>query len=127
MTDLMQPFAVLSSLINGLVLDAVNENALYCSVPFYALEEEHIHEAYEALLEQFPNMYLAWESERGWYDFELKENETYLLHKKDSMQRELTRLLNKEDELLKKIQILEKDIAALNAIEQADDLLRRLS
>ena len=40
---------------------------------------------------------------------------------------ELNNLLKEQQLLLKKIRSVEADIAALNAIEEADELLRRLS
>lgn len=127
MTDLMQPYSFLASLINGLVLDAVNENALYCSVLYYAIEEEHIYQVRDTFLEKYPNMSLTWESERGYWDFELKETESSLLYKELCMHEELNDLLKEQQAILRRIKILEGDIAALNAIKEADDLLRRLS
>ena len=127
MTDFMQPYSFLSSLINGLVLDAVNENGLYCSVPYYGIEEEHIYEVLDTFLEKYPNMSLTWEAERGYWDFEMKETESSLLHKKLCMAEELNDLLKEQQTLLKRIKRIEADMAALEAVQEADDLLRRLS
>ena len=112
MTDSMQPFGVLSSLINGLVLDAVNENALYCSVEYHAIEEEHIHEVYDALLEKFPNMSLTWTSDKGYFDFELKENDLELEMVKNN--RELQALYEEHNKLNELMIELEENIAWVN-------------
>ena len=114
MTDFMQPFSVLSSLLPSLVLDAVNENGIYFSTKYYDASDDYlsnedhdsIEAAYDMLLEKFPSLYMNWEVKDGWVNFEMKERNM---------------LVNTN-----RIE-LEKKMAAVEWLRAADELLYRLN